>query len=91
MPSATIVTISVMTGLRLVQKHDVAGSDIVDRDLLGAVIAPDERHPGCALDECAQLTPGAPVRHLFERVSAGEHERDHGAGEVLAQHEGAGH
>jgi hypothetical protein len=51
----------------------------------------EERRARGSLHERAQLAPGATVRDLLERVPAREHQRDHGAGEVLAQGERAEH
>ena len=44
-----------------------------------------------ASSELRQLTPRPTGRALLERVSAGEHHGDDGAGQVLAERERAGH
>ena len=48
----------------------------------------DPRRP---LHELRELAPCAGVRSLLERVSSGQHQGDHGAGEVLAERERSGH
>ena len=70
--------------------HDVAHDEIVHGDLLEGVAAPPRGHARGALDERRQLAPGPARRHLLERVAAGQHQRDHRAGEVLAGRQGAG-
>ena len=82
-----------------VHRHDLAGSHeddislhyLVDRHLLERVITADEGAAGRALDEGGQLASRTPVRDRLERVTAGEHESDDRAGEILAQRQRTGH
>ena len=72
-------------------EDDLVGADVVDRKLDQFVAAAHQRRSRRALDELGQLAARAPVRRLLERVTAGEHQRDDGTGEVFAERERAGH
>ena len=69
-------------------RHDVAGLELLDPDLLHhAVDVPvcDARGP---LDEEAELAPGPAGGPGLERRAAGHHQGDDGGGEELAEREG---
>ena len=71
-------------------QQPVTGDDVVHRDLDDAAL---DAAPGRArgpLDQQAQLAPRPRGRPGLQQSPAGEHHRDHGAGERLADREGAG-
>jgi hypothetical protein len=70
---------------------DFARGDLVDRHLVDARAAAAVRDPGCTLDELGELAARTTARNLLERVVTREHERNHRAGQVLAEGDRAGH
>ena len=72
-------------------EDDLVSADVVDRKLDQLVAAAHQRRSRRPLDELGQLAARAPVRRLLERVTAGEHQRDDGSGEVFAERERSGH
>ena len=70
---------------------DVAGEHGVDGDLLHCPVAAAMRDPRRPLEQPGQLALGAVRGGGLQRVAAAEHQRDHRAGEQLAQGEGTGH
>ena len=73
--------------------HDdeVARDDLVDRHLLERVAAAPRARRAARAETSAVSSRRARPAALLERVAAGEHQRDHRAGEVLAERERAGH
>ena len=71
-------------------QQPVTGDDVVDRDLHDAAL---DTAPGRArgpLGQQAQLAPRPRGRPRLQELPAGEHHRDHSAGERLADHQRAG-
>ena len=68
-------------------EHDVARPHRVDRHLDQIAAAAHESDARRPLHECRQLTSGTAVRTFLQRVSAGQHQRNHRPCEVLAEHE----
>ena len=69
----------------------VARPHVVDRadDQLAILVSRD--HLGSAIEEGGELAVGPSVRVGLKRLAAGEHQRDHGTGQVLAERQRAGH
>lgn len=82
-----------------VHGHDVAGThdhaiargQRGDADLLDVLVAAAVGDPWCAVEQRGQIAPGSPARCCLQLVASGQHQRDHRAGELLAQRQRAGH
>ena len=64
-------------------------SSIGTDDQLAALVSRD--HLRRSVEQRGELAVGSAIRVGLERTAAGEHQRDHGAGEVLAERQRAGH
>ena len=99
-PVSVLVSITASALIdRAVDRHDlagphdddVAGLDLLDRDLLEAVADAQLRDLRRALDQRGQLAARARRGDRLERRAAGEHQPDDDAGELLAERERADH
>ena len=97
--SARLVDDGLVAGHHAVDRHDLAGAD--DDDVAGDDASTGTSSSASSRRRCAMrgarstsAVSSRRARRLadgLQRVAAGEHQRDHRAGEVLAERERAGH
>ena len=69
----------------------VAGPNLLDRQILETIGKLAMRRARAACQQGRELAVGAALGELLQHVAAGEHQRDHDAGQGLAQRQCAAH
>ena len=77
--------------LAALHHQTVAGPHLLDRQILETIGRLAMRRARAAGQQGRELTVGAALGELLQHVAAGEHQRDHHAGQGLAQRQRTGH